>query len=169
MDETMTNIKPVKGVKDIRITADLAHEIWNEHFPSVITQAQIDYMVATFQGTHAISQQILKGMRYYLMRLNTEYAGYFAIQPEEDDKKLFLSKLYVKKSFRGQGLAGTALDFVERQCRDMDLHTIRLTVNKKNTGPIAVYEHKGFKITQAIVTDIGHGFVMDDYVMEKRV
>ena len=43
-----------------------------------------------------------------------------------------------------------------------------LTVNKGNDLGIRAYKGTGFQIVEAVVTDIGEGFVMDDYVMEKR-
>ncbi|MFN0124154.1 MAG: GNAT family N-acetyltransferase, partial [Blastocatellia bacterium] len=51
-----------------------------------------------------------------------------------------------------------------RACR-----TISLCVNKRNTEAIAVYRRMGFAIRSAISVDIGGGYVMDDYVMEKRL
>ena len=43
--------------------------------------------------------------------------------------------------------------------------SVYLTVNKKN--PVRkMYEYMGFKIVKSVVTDIGEGYVMDDYVMQ---
>jgi diamine N-acetyltransferase len=44
-----------------------------------------------------------------------------------------------------------------------------LTVNKNNTGAISVYEKIGFRNVGSLVQDIGSGFVMDDYAMEKTL
>ena len=44
--------------------------------------------------------------------------------------------------------------------------SIQLTVNKNNTNTIKAYEKWGFKTIDSAVTDIGSGFVMDDYIME---
>jgi hypothetical protein len=43
-----------------------------------------------------------------------------------------------------------------------------LTVNKGNPS-VRAYERLGFKIVDAMVVDIGGGYVMDDYKMEKDV
>lgn len=40
-----------------------------------------------------------------------------------------------------------------------------LTLNKHNAGSIAFYEKMGFRKTEALVTDIGGGFVMDYWRM----
>jgi len=43
-----------------------------------------------------------------------------------------------------------------------------LTINKRNPV-LQIYERLGFVRTAAIVMDIGGGFVMDDFRMEKDV
>ena len=48
------------------------------------------------------------------------------------------------------------------------LQGMYLTVNKYNEHAIDVYKHYGFKIVDSVVTDIGNGFVMDDYIMYKN-
>ena len=44
-----------------------------------------------------------------------------------------------------------------------------LAVNKNNRSAIAAYLKHGFRIADAVVKDIGGGFVMDDYIMVKPV
>jgi len=44
-----------------------------------------------------------------------------------------------------------------------------LAVNKRNASAIAAYRKYGFRIVDAIVKEIGGGFVMDDYIMEIQV
>ncbi|THF73615.1 GNAT family N-acetyltransferase [Cohnella fermenti] len=162
------NIDPVQSNDQIAAVSRLAHDIWNEHYSSIITQGQIDYMVETFQSTAAIAEQLrLGGYSYYLIVLEGNPIGYLAVKP--DDGKLFLSKLYIRKDHRGRGLASRAFAFVEDLCQADGLSAIWLTVNRHNSGSIAVYEKKGFRTVRTQVADIGGGYVMDDYVMEKPV
>ena len=44
-----------------------------------------------------------------------------------------------------------------------------LAVNKHNFNAIAAYRKHGFIVREAVVKEIGGGFVMDDYIMEKRL
>ena len=46
---------------------------------------------------------------------------------------------------------------------------IYLTVNRNNRHAYEVYLAKGFKVIAEECADIGFGFVMDDYIMEKEV
>ena len=44
-----------------------------------------------------------------------------------------------------------------------------LTVNKNNISAVSVYEKRGFKKIGEGVTDIGNGFVMDDFYFQLDV
>jgi RimJ/RimL family protein N-acetyltransferase len=90
-----------------------------------------------------------------------------ALVPQPDDGVVQLSKLYLLEKCRGQGLGKEMLTFAEQRCRELGAGTLWLTVNKYNAGPIAFYKRMGFENVGAIVTDIGGGFVMDDYRMQK--
>lgn len=153
---------------DVRELAELAKEIWNQHFPPIIGQEQVDFMVRKFQSEAPMKEQMRNGYDYYFLVQNGEKAGYFGIQPQSDNS-LFLSKLYIKKSFRKKGYAGAAFEFMKKICRERRYDRIWLTVNKHNDDTIAVYRHFGMEIVASQVTDIGNGFVMDDYVFELKI
>lgn len=52
-------------------------------------------------------------------------------------------------------------------CKKRNLSAMYLTVNKRNELAQRAYIGNGFRITEAMVNDIGSGFVMDDYIMQK--
>lgn len=161
----MTEFLKVEDEKDIEQVAELAHEIWNEHYHELLGSEQISYMLDKFQSAGALKEQISEGYEYYLIKKDGEFAGYIGIHPEESGR-LFLSKLYIRKEFRGSGLGRTSFEYLEELCRKRGYSSIWLTVNKYNAGSMAVYEHMGFKTFDSEVTDIGNGYVMDDYFME---
>ncbi len=53
--------------------------------------------------------------------------------------------------------------------RKRGLDALYLTVNKNNEMAIRAYKANGFEVIDAVETDIGEGFVMDDYIMERKV
>jgi len=55
---------------------------------------------------------------------------------------------------------------IERRALAVGAQLIALNVNRRNPARQA-YERLGFAITGELVTDIGAGFVIDDYRMEK--
>jgi ribosomal protein S18 acetylase RimI-like enzyme len=145
----------------------LAQEIWTEHYIPIIGKEQVDYMLARFQSTQAISEQIANGYLYFLIEASGQFIGYISVQPKEHE--LFLSKIYVMSSQRGKGHGRKAVRFVEELAEEKGLKKIVLTVNKNNTLAIKAYEAIGFRKVEAIVQDIGNGFVMDDFKMEKEI
>ncbi|GAB6929652.1 GNAT family N-acetyltransferase [Paenibacillus sp. JCM 10914] len=161
-------INPVHTSEDIHKLAQLAEGIWNEYFIDIITQEQIDYMIEEFQSEKAIKQQLgTEGFEYFFITVDGTHVGYTGVKQEE--RALFLSKLYLANESRGKGIASVAIRYLVNLCNQRNLSSIWLTVNRHNHHTIAVYEKKGFKVIREEVKDIGKGFVMDDYIMEKQV
>lgn len=147
---------------EIKELASLASSIWHEYWTCILSPEQIDYMVENFQSEKAITNQIEnENYTYYFILHNGDYAGYFGVSDKKD--YLFLSKLYIKKEFRHQGIGAKAFEKIKEIA---DGRKIQLTVNKYNTNTIKAYQKWGFKTIDAVVTDIGNGFVMDDYILE---
>jgi len=158
----------VKNKTQINTVVSLAKEIWTEHYTTIIGKEQVDYMLNKFQSKEAISNQInVDGFIYYLIQENDAFIGYIGVQAKR--KELFLSKIYIKISERGKGYGKKAMHFLECLTMEKCLNKITLTVNKNNFNTIKSYENIGFKIIGSFVQNIGNGFVMDDYRMEKVV
>ncbi|MCL1857952.1 MAG: GNAT family N-acetyltransferase [Oscillospiraceae bacterium] len=149
----------------------LAEKIWREHYTPIIGEAQVDYMLKKFQSAERICEDIKENNYIYFTAeriKNGEMAGYCAIQPKKD--YLLLSKIYVRKHYRGKGVARSFLDEITALCRhEYGFDKIRLTVNKHNDNSIAIYHKMGFETIDSVKTDIGGGFYMDDFVMELRI
>ena len=163
----MTTIVPAQTRANYKIIADLANLIWTEHYTPIIGEQQVAYMLEKFQSASAVEDQVEKGIMYYLLLYQDTHVGYFSFSKNEES--LFLSKLYVLNSARGNGIGRAALSFIEAQAKELDLKKIKLTVNKFNTNSIKMYEKMGFVNIEAIVQNIGNGYVMDDYVLEKVI
>ena len=56
---------------------------------------------------------------------------------------------------------------VSERAKKLGYPCVILAVNKRNDKAIGSYKKYGFIVREAITDDIGHGFVMDDFVMEK--
>ncbi len=160
-------IKTVQSSEDIALIETLAKQIWEPHYTPIIGAAQVRYMLEKLQSRAAIGKDIDNGYIYSIAYVDDGACGYSAIR--FDAGALFLSKLYVLESCRGQGIARAMLHAAEAAARKRGKPLVRLTCNKRNTGSLAAYAHLGFTRTADVVTDIGGGFIMDDYVMEKQL
>lgn len=160
----MTNIIKITEKAQIKELADLASKIWHECYISLISAEQIDYMLNKFLSPAAIEGEMTEGYDFYLAEKCGEAIGFLAVKPEGD--RLFLSKLYLEKSQRGKGYATRMLTFAEGIAHGMGKKAVYLTVHKKNPA-FNVYKARGFEIEKSVTTQIGNGFIMDDYIMVK--
>lgn len=157
----------------------LAQNIWKEHYSNILTDGQIQYMVSNFQSVQAMEKQIKEGYKYLQILSKSELPeeedkllGYFSFIQKNDHNNnennlaIFLSKLYIEKTFRNQGIARSVISYLRRIAQKEDCKSIWLTVNKQNTQSIEAYKKLGFKIYREDSVDIGRGYVMDDYYMK---
>ncbi|MBQ4122837.1 GNAT family N-acetyltransferase [bacterium] len=162
------NFLNIKTDNEIEKIASLASDIWHEYWPKILSPEQIDYMIAKFQSFKAIKKQIEDEKYIYtILEENNKQIGYFGLCPKEE--YLFLSKLYIKKEYRGQGKGKKAFEEITKIAKKYNKLSIRLTVNKYNSNTIKSYKKWGFTITNDVITDIGNNFVMDDYIMEYKL
>jgi len=163
--ETIIEIKRAESRQDAADIANLAERIWTEHYTPIIGIDQVRYMLEKFQSFDKIYGDIISGeFQYFIALCSGIPAGYMSIKTG-CGKDIFLSKLYVEKAYRGRGIARKMVNTVKDIGVKGGYDYIWLTVNKNNTGSIEAYKRMGFSIVDKIVTDIGGGFVMDDYKM----
>ena len=161
---------PVSTEQDQEKLATLAAEIWNEYWPAIIGQDQTDYMVENFQSLAAIKRDMAENAYEYWFVVDEDgkTVGYTGGHEEPTTSRYFISKIYLLAEERGKHYASKVIAFYEELCRNRDLHSMYLTVNKHNELGIRAYLGKGFVTIESVETDIGNGFIMDDYVMEKE-
>lgn len=165
-------LRPVTTDADVERLAELAREIWFEYWPAHIGEAQTRYMVERFQTADAIRRDMATSAYEYWFVLAPDdgrVVGYTGGHVEPRTNRFFISKIYLRACERGRHFASTVIAFYENLCQERGLGAMYLTVNKGNVLGIRAYEGNGFSTIDAVVTDIGEGFVMDDYIMEKRV
>lgn len=167
--------KPVQTDEELAAVAALAQEIWREYYVPLIGAAQVEYMVANFQSAAAMREQVARGDEYFMITREAPGSaahggllGYLAVRVDAAEQSLFISKLYLRREERGAGSGRRALQFIEELARERALQLLWLTVNKRNPA-VHAYEKCGFAIAASLCMDIGAGFVMDDFRMEKRL
>jgi diamine N-acetyltransferase len=174
---------------DFETVARLAETIWRAHYTKIISSAQIDYMLAGRYTPEKLRPYLNADDRWLtLLRIDSSggsravgYCSYAltddpgAMKPGEmkpsemKPSEMKLEQLYLMPELHGQGLGKLMLSHVEEQARARGRSTLVLQTNKRNDIAIAFYRKAGFTVREEAVFDIGNGFVMDDYVMEKAL
>jgi diamine N-acetyltransferase len=156
--------------EDLAAIAKLAGVIWRSHYPGIISPEQIEYMLGKMYSLETLKQDMrARAIRYERLLVGNKLAGFAAYGPADQPKLFKLHKIYLHPDWQGKGLGSLLLRHCEREVSKLGGDRLMLTVNKRNAKAIAAYQRNGFVITDSIVTDIGRGFVMDDYVMTKEL
>lgn len=151
--------------KDIETISKLAERIWNQHYRSIISQEQIDYMLANMYSAASLREQMEhKGHLFYLLCHKQDVIGFVSVA-QESEANWFLNKFYIDQDFAAKGIGSAAFDLLSAELKPAQM---TLTVNRQNYKSINFYFKKGFKIDHVADFDIGRGFVMNDFVMVKR-
>lgn len=168
----LVEMRPVETSEDVARLAELAEGIWFDYWPDLIGADQTRYMVEQFQSLDAIRRDMDRNAYEYWFVCAADdgrVVGYTGGHVEPETNRFFISKIYLLASERGRHFASAIVRFYEDLCRERGLGAMYLTVNKGNELGIRAYKGNGFSTIDAVETDIGDGFVMDDYIMEKRV
>jgi ribosomal protein S18 acetylase RimI-like enzyme len=153
---------------DIPIIRELAHAIWPVVYREMISSDQINYMLELMYAHDALLVQMHSEGCTFLIAESDNVACGFTSFSEVAKSRFKLHKLYVEPGLHRSGLGKKLLEDVLRRASERGGKTIELQVNKQNPAK-DFYLHMGFETKQEIVVDIGGGFVMDDYVMLKRI
>ena len=161
----MLNFKEIKTSQELDCLVELIQEIWPEVFIPIIGKEKVDYMLVHYQGRDVIAAEMDAGVGYFLIEDAGRPIGYFAYYLKEDS--LVISKMYLKKLFRGLGLSSGIFSYFEEVARDNNKKKLFLRVNRFNKQAVEVYLHRGFKIIKSSDEPLGGGFFLNDYWMEK--
>lgn len=154
------------GAEDINLIHNLAAAIWRKHYPGIITNEQIEYMIDKMYSPESLLKQLKDDNHFYLAYINNEPVGYFSYSMKEPGK-YFLHKIYLLTDGHRKGIGGSMLEYLLNLLPPKS--TVELTVNRKNYKSINFYFKNGFYIKEVKDFDIGAGFLMEDFVMIKEV
>jgi RimJ/RimL family protein N-acetyltransferase len=150
---------------DIPIIYKLAEKIWYDHYLTIITAEQIEYMLHKFYSPAALEKLMKDGQIFYLIQDEKESSiGYLAITQNQPDF-WFMNKFYIRTDLQGKGFGAEVLKLWEVKANPKELS---LQVNRKNFKSINFYFKSGFTIKEVADFDIGNGYSMDDFIMVKR-
>jgi GNAT superfamily N-acetyltransferase len=104
-----------------------------------------------------------------LIQDENKYLGFCAYELNIDNShKTKLHKIYILPETQGKGVGKLLLEKVEAKVIEAGNSHLILNVNRFNNA-IEFYKHKGYVITEEVNIEIGHGYLMEDYVMEKNL
>jgi GNAT superfamily N-acetyltransferase len=155
--------------EDIEALCALAREVWRHHYPPIIGTAQTEYMLAQRYRPDLVRDELARGIWWDTLGNDGALLAFASSFPDESNTAIKLDKLYVHPARQRLGYGAALLEHTCDRARRLGYARVYLAVNKRNLNAINAYRKRGFAIAESAVKDIGGGFAMDDYVMEKRV
>ncbi len=161
----------VEASKDhIFIIRLLADQIWPLAFQEILTKEQSAYMMEMMYSTASLENQMDNGHHFLLAKDDDEYLGYVSYELNYKNTDITkVHKIYVLPSLQGtKGIGRFFIEAVANKAKENNNKELSLNVNRFNKA-INFYSHMGFEIIQSEDIDIGNGFLMQDYVMNKKI
>ncbi|MBR1837539.1 MAG: GNAT family N-acetyltransferase [Kiritimatiellae bacterium] len=139
---------------------------WPSTYAGIIPDAQVPYMIARMYSPEAIRADTAAGSPFYLVEADGVTAGVcsFDATKRGADGSAELHKIYLLPEWRGRGVGVRVLEEAKRRMKEEGAASVWLRVNKRNERAKRAYAAAGFRQAEALCTDIGGGFVMDDWV-----
>lgn len=153
------------SVEDAPSIQKLAKDIWPAAYGSILSKEQLDYMLDKYYSTDTLTQQMKDNHYFFLAFFNLSPVGFASFSLVEFDK-CKLHKLYVLPTIQKTGLGKQLLEKTEITVKALGVKILQLNVNRSNSARL-FYERNNFVIIRQEDIDIGNGFFMNDYVMEK--
>lgn len=169
----MTDAVEIRGLQESEVPAlaALARQIWRAHYPGIISEAQIEYMLAERYDEARIRSELQRQDVWWdVLLLNgilSGYTSYFWTGAMSPAKTIKVDKLYLHPRAHRRGYGGMMIDHVAHHMGAHGCSRLTLAVNRHNSTAVAAYRRHGFRIVDTSLKKIGGGFWMDDYIMVK--
>lgn len=152
---------------DIPLIKDMAYQIWPVTYGEILSKEQLDYMLELIYSEQALKEQMEKNHEFIIVYDGVHpvgFASFSLIEPQTYK----LHKIYVLPSQQGKGTGRFIIDQLVKAMKSKGAASLQLNVNRHNNAK-TFYEKMGFAVIREEDIDIGKGYFMNDYVMEKSL
>ena len=162
-------------IHDISLIRSLADGVWQRTYATILSPEQIDYMFDMMYSPSSIAMQMQeKHHHFIIIYRNDTPCAYISIEPLGNARYNF-QKIYAISQVHGTGVGRYMIEqaCLWVQCQEEARQyegdiVIELFVNRANPA-VDFYKHMGFDIVGTRDHDIGNGFFMNDYIMERTI
>jgi len=155
-------------ISDIKLIQNIVHITWPITYGEILSKEQLDYMLGLFYSDEALTDQYNKKEQlFYMIYEDDINLGFIGIEHNYNGEILTkIHKIYLLPETQGKGIGKKVIDEIGKLASDNNSTALILNVNRFNTA-LGFYKKIGFEVVDEVNIDIGKGYLMEDYVMEK--
>jgi diamine N-acetyltransferase len=148
----------------------LALHIWPTTYKEILSAEQLSYMLDLLYSDNALQKQIASGHEFIIVDENKVAIGFasYSSKSEEEPFVYRLHKIYIDPDQQGKGIGKILLNYIINDVQSKNATHLELNVNRYNKA-LHFYQKNGFEIIREEDIDIGNGYFMNDYVMQKKL
>ena len=151
------------------LIAELAYAIWPVAYGEILSKEQLTYMLAKFYSLEALTEQLEKRNHVFLLiEENERFVGFASYESNIENHKTKIHKIYVLPETQGKGFGVQLINEIETRAKNLQNDILFLNVNRFNKAQY-FYKKLGFEIAFEEDIEIGNGYLMEDFVMEKKL
>lgn len=155
--------------QDLPLIRQLAEQTFHVTYLPLQPKEKVEYLFDMMYSPPSLADQFNKGQCFIIARDksgNLGYASYEINCKKEGTTKIH--KIYVLPTAQGKGVGKRLIGAIAETALQNKNQILSLNVYRKNPA-IEFYQKIGFKIAEEVNIDVGNGFIMNDYVMEKNL
>jgi len=158
------------SIKDIAKIQEIANITWPITYGEILTAEQLDYMLDLIYSDEALTRQIQnKEQLFYLVSDPESVIGFIGIEHHYKNEAITkIHKIYLLPETQGKGYGKIVFNSIEELALENKSKELLLNVNRFNTA-LNFYKKLGFEIKETVDIEIGNGYLMEDYVMGKKI
>ncbi|MHA3789116.1 N-acetyltransferase family protein [Flavobacterium hauense] len=157
------------ALEDFQIINDLAIKTWHNAYDKILSPEQVNYMLEMMYSLEAITEQILgKGHHFLLLSEAGNYLGFASYELNYLSGTTKLHKLYVLPETQGMGAGRLLIKKIEEAAAANGNDKVSLNVNRYNSA-VNFYQKNGYTKSGEEDINIGNGYLMEDFIMEKAL
>lgn len=154
---------------EFNVIRDIAQRTWPATYGHVLSAAQLDYMLQKGYSDEMLTSDYNQGTCFLLVEEGARFLAFAAFRHDfMEEGRTHIQKIYVLPEAQGKDIGRMLMRDMEKRATEEGARKMTLNVNRSNKAR-NFYARLGYAIVETIDIPIGNGYLMEDFVMEKKL
>jgi ribosomal protein S18 acetylase RimI-like enzyme len=141
---------------DVSHVRRIALETWKATYAAFIPEADMEAYLDDAYAAPALVRRVEDHATIgFIAECSGEAVGYMIVSVKTDEKRCYLSSLYVLPEFQGKGIGMRMVGEAERKARAEGFDRVWLGVMEKNAAALQWYRKLGFHFVEKVPFTMG--------------